>query len=198
MKIREVNFLKSCAAVKEFPDPRYPEIAFLGRSNVGKSSLINMLVNRKNLVKTGSKPGVTKTVNFFSLNNAILIADMPGYGYANLPMKVKRTFLPLIKNYINARDNLKLALLLIDIRRIPDRMEMDIMRLLSENKVPTAVTLTKCDKLSKSGLAGQTKSIAEALGLESDRLFTASAKTRLGRNEILGLISEFCGQAVQN
>jgi GTP-binding protein len=198
MKIKDVHFLKSCVDIKEFPDQGHPEIAFLGRSNVGKSSLINMLVNKKNLVKTGSKPGVTKTVNFFILNSAISIADLPGFGYANVPIKLKKTFLPLIRKYIMNRGNLKLAFLLIDIRRTPDRMELDLMRLLSGNKIPVAVTLTKCDKVSRNNLARQIKVISGELGLDGDSLFATSAKTRLGRNELLGLIAEYSARSDRN
>ena len=123
MNILNIQFVKSCASASQFPRYQHPEIAFFGRSNVGKSSLINMLMKKKNLVKTGSKPGVTKTVNFFLLNDSISIADLPGFGYAKVPLEIKKAFLPLIKRYIDSRDNLKLAFLLIDIRRTPDRFE---------------------------------------------------------------------------
>ncbi|OHD71141.1 MAG: hypothetical protein A2W19_03985 [Spirochaetes bacterium RBG_16_49_21] len=195
MKINDVYFLKSCGSPSQFPEYQYPEIAFLGRSNVGKSSLINMLMNRKNLVKTGSRPGVTRTVNFFILNNVISIADLPGFGYANMPWGVKRTFMPLIKRYITGRDNLKLAFLLIDIRRVPERRERELLALLAENKIPVAVILTKCDKLPRGRRTRNIKSICAELGVDDTALFPTSAKTRSGRKELLDLIAEYAGSS---
>jgi len=198
MKIKDVYFLKSCKNIADFPDYQYPEVAFLGRSNVGKSSLINMLMNKKNLVKTGSKPGVTRTINFFILNQAISIADLPGYGYANVPLKLKKTFLPLIRRYIMNRINLKLAFFLIDIRRIPGSIELELLSLLSGNKIPVAITLTKCDKVSRNRLAQYIQNISKQLGIDSDRLFITSAKTLSGKKELLGLIAEYAGGTVRN
>jgi len=198
MKIKDVYFLKSCKNIADFPDYQYPEIAFMGRSNVGKSSLINMLMSKKNLVKTGSKPGVTKTINFFILNHAISIADLPGYGYANVPLKLKKTFLPLIRRYIMNRINLKLAFFLIDIRRIPDRIEIELLSLLAGNKIPVAITLTKCDKVSRNRLSQYIKNISKQLGIDSGRLFITSAKTLSGKKELLGLIAEYSSGTVRN
>ncbi len=191
MKIKEVYFLKSCSTPSQFPRYSYPEFAFMGRSNVGKSSLINMLMKKKDLVKTGSRPGVTKTVNFFLLNNAISIADLPGFGYAKLPMEIKKAFLPLIKKYITTRANLKLAFLLIDIRRTPDDFEAEILSLLASLKIPAAITLTKCDKLSRNQRSQRVRQISEALGISRDALFISSAKSGDGRREMLGLIDEY-------
>jgi GTP-binding protein len=194
MKINEVHFLTSCGGRSAFPESRHPEIAFFGRSNVGKSSLINMLVNRKKLVKTGSRPGVTKTVNFFILNNYVSIADLPGYGYAAAPVQIKKTLLPLIRRYILSRKNLRLAFLLIDIRRIPDHFEREILSLLSGNKIPVAITLTKCDKVSRNRQKQNSEAIGDTLGIDSENLFITSAKTKAGRKELLGLIRELSDQ----
>ena len=191
IKIKEVHFLKSCGRLKEFPEYPYPEIAFFGRSNVGKSSLINMLMGRKDLVKTGSSPGVTKTINFFILNRCISIADLPGYGYAKLPRELKKTFMPLIRSYIAGRDNLRLAFLLIDIRRTPDRFEHELISLLSEKKIPIAVTLTKSDKLSRNKQAQGIKNISGELGIAGGHFFISSAKTKTGKKELLRLIAEY-------
>jgi len=190
MKIQDVHFLKSCAAVSQFPRYHHPEIAFFGRSNVGKSSLINMLMKKRDLVKTGSTPGVTKMVNFFLLNDAISIADLPGFGFAKVPHAIRSGFLPLIRKYIDARQNLRLAFLLIDVRRVPDDMELEILSLLTGRSVPVAVTLTKCDKLSRSQRSRSVSAIAEALGVPQDALFISSAKSGDGRRELLGLIEE--------
>jgi GTP-binding protein len=190
MKIQDVRFLKSCSAPSQFPRYSYPEFAFLGRSNVGKSSLINMLMRKKDLVKTGSRPGVTKTVNFFVLNDAISIADLPGFGYAKVPLEMKKAFLPLIRKYISTRANLRLAFLLIDIRRTPDDYEVEILSLLARRGIPVAITLTKCAKLSQNHRDQRIRQISETLGIERDSLFTSSAKSGDGRREILRLIGE--------
>lgn len=193
MKIKEVHFLKSCTAPSQFPRYSWPEFAFFGRSNVGKSSLINMLLKKKDLVKTGSRPGVTKMINFFLLNETISIADMPGFGYARLPHNIRKDFLPLIKNYIEKRDNLRLAFLLIDIRRTPGSFEIDLIDLLARRQIPSAITLTKCDKLSRSQCAQRMRHISEELGISRESLFPTSSKTGAGRREILGLIGEYAG-----
>jgi GTP-binding protein len=191
MKIRDVHFLKSCTAPSQFPKYSWPEFAFLGRSNVGKSSLINMLMKKKDLVKTGARPGVTTMVNFFLLNDGISLADLPGFGYAKLPLEMKKAFLPLIRNYIEKRENLKLAFLLIDIRRVPDRFELDLLALLANRRVPAAITLTKCDKLSRNQAEQRIRLIREELGISRDALFLTSAKTGAGRRELLALIREY-------
>jgi GTP-binding protein len=191
MKIRKVHFLKSCSAPSQFPRYEYPEFAFLGRSNVGKSSLINMLMKKKDLVKTGARPGVTKTVNFFLLNDVVSLADLPGFGYAKLPMDMRKAFLPLIRKYITTRRNLKLAFLLIDIRRTPDDFEAEILSLLTGQKVPAAITLTKCDKLSRNQREQRVRQICETLGITRDALFITSAKNGDGRREIMGLINDY-------
>lgn len=175
----------------QFPAYSYPEFAFMGRSNVGKSSLINMILGSKNLVKTGSKPGVTKTINFFLLEDKISIADLPGFGYAKLPVEIKKNFYPLIKNYINKRENLKLAFLLIDIRRIPDDYEREILSLLEENEIFGAIALTKCDKLTKNKRIQCAGDIMKSLNLSIDNLFFTSTKTGEGKKELLHLISDF-------
>jgi GTP-binding protein len=188
MKIKKAFFLKSCNSVRDFPEYSYPEFAFMGRSNVGKSSLINMITGRKNLVKVGSKPGVTKLINFFLLNDNTSLADLPGFGYSKLPKELKKTFLPLIRKYINSRENLRLAFLLIDIRRTPDEFEREIITLLSNRDIPVAIIATKCDKLSKNQIIINGKEIAAALLVKTDSIFFSSAKTREGRKEILDLI----------
>ena len=150
-----------------------------------------MIVGRKSIVKVGSRPGVTQLVNFFVLNEGISLADMPGYGYAKLPLAVKKKFLPLIIKYIKNRDNLKLAFLLVDIRRIPDEMERNIISILTEKEVPTAIIATKCDKLSKTALKKNAVVIAKELQIGLDSIFFTSAKTRQGKEEILNLIEEY-------
>ncbi len=192
MKIKNVKFVKSAAHVSDFPRFFFPEFAFFGRSNVGKSSLINMITGRRSLVKVGAKPGVTKLVNFFLMNDSISIADMPGFGYAELPKSVKDKFLPLIKEYINNRDNLKLTFLLVDIRRIPGDLERDIITLLSNKGIPIAVIATKCDKLGKNQRKASAERIAVEFEIDPASIYFSSSKTSEGKNDIHKLIEEHC------
>ena len=191
MKVKSVSFLKSCTNSSQFPDFDYPEFAFFGRSNVGKSSLLNMILGQKHLVKTGSRPGVTKTINFFIVNDSRSFADMPGFGYAKLPKEIKNKFLPMIKEYIDKRENLKLAFLLIDIRRVPGDYERDIISLLTNNKISVVITLTKCDKLSNNQRSKSIANIQKALGIDRESIFLTSAETGEGKKELLGVIEEF-------
>lgn len=191
MKINNVYFLKSCSKISEFPKYPYPEFVYMGRSNVGKSSLINMLMKKKDLVKTGSKPGVTKAINFFVLNDNISIVDLPGYGYSKLPLELRKTFLPLIRNYIKNRENLRLAFLLIDIRRVPDQFEHDIISYLIKNHIPVAITVTKCDKISKNKRNKYAERILNTLGIDEDSIFYTSSKTGEGKKELLNLMDEY-------
>ena len=191
MKIKSVSFLKSCTNPSHFPGFDFPEFAFFGRSNVGKSSLLNMILGQKDLVKTGSRPGVTQTVNFFLVNDNRSFVDLPGFGYAKLPMSVKKKLLPMINDYIEKRDNLKLAFLLIDIRRVPGDYEKDIIELLAKNKVPVVITLTKCDKLSKNQRQKNISEIVKSLEIERDSIFLTSSETNEGKKELLMLIDEF-------
>ena len=191
MIIKDVKFLKSAAGVKDFPRFSFPEFAFFGRSNVGKSSLINMLTGRRSLVKTGSRPGVTKLVNFFLINGSICLTDMPGFGYADLPKSVKDKFLPLIKDYIKSRSNLRLSFLLVDIRRTPGDMERDIVMLHTENEKPIAIIATKCDKLTRNQKIASAENIAREFEIDTESIFFTSSKTSAGKREIHSLIEEY-------
>ncbi len=192
MKIKSATFLKSSTSYEQFPDFNYPEFAFFGRSNVGKSSLLNMLVNKKNLVKTGSRPGVTTMINFFIINNNTSFVDMPGFGYAKLPASVRKKFMPLIREYIEKRTNLKAAFLLIDIRRTPGDYEEEILSLLTNKEIPVAITVTKADKVSKNQRGKRLKEIEDALGISSESVFLTSASTGEGKQNILNIINDLC------
>ncbi len=191
MKFKNIYFVKSCRKSSTFPDYTWPEFAFFGRSNVGKSSLINMLLGKKNLVKTGSRPGVTQMVNFFVADDRISFADLPGYGFAKVPKEVRKQFLPLIREYVTTRENLTLAFLLIDIRRKPGAEEIEILRMLTRKKVPVAVTVTKCDKVSGNARGKNLKTISEALEIDRKDIFTTSSQNGEGKKELLQLISDF-------
>jgi GTP-binding protein len=190
MKIKNAYFLKSCTAATQFPDLNYPEFAFFGRSNVGKSSLLNMLLGKKDLVKTGSRPGVTTMVNFFIVNDNRSFVDLPGFGYAKLPAPMRKKFMPLIKEYISNRTNLKAGFLLIDIRRTPGDFEEEILSFLTGREIPVAITITKADKLSKNQRVKKIREIEEALGISSNSIFITSAGTGEGKHQILRLINE--------
>lgn len=191
MNIKKAYFLKSCVNSSQFPSFGFPEFAFFGRSNVGKSSLLNMLLGQKNLVKTGSRPGVTQTINFFIANDNRSFVDLPGIGYAKLSFQVRKKFIPMISEYIEKRENLRLAFLLVDARRTPGDFEHDLIELLAGNKIPVVITLTKCDKLSKNELGRSISTISKALDISRDSVFITSAQTGEGRKELLNLINEF-------
>jgi GTP-binding protein len=198
MKFEKAYFLKSCRKPKDFPSYPHPEFAFFGRSNVGKSSLINMILGQKNLVKTGSRPGVTQMINFFVVEDSMSFVDLPGYGYAKVPLEIKKGFLPMIKDYVDNRDNLKLALLLVDIRRVPDDFELEILGHLTGKKIPVAVILTKCDKLSGNQKSASLKKISAALGIDSENFFITSVKSGAGKRELRKLILDYAREAREN
>lgn len=184
MIIKSAEFVTSAVKPSQYPPADMPEIAFAGRSNVGKSSLINSLVNRKRLVKTSTTPGRTQLVNFFAVNQAVGFVDLPGYGYARVPVSIKKTWGPMIETYLKGRENLKGVVLLMDIRRVPQQEEKTFIDWLSHYNIPPVLVLTKADKLSKSKQAQQRVVIAEALGVDVNGLIPFSAKTRMGRTVV--------------
>ena len=190
MKIKSAYFLKSCVSQSHLPSFAFPEFAFLGRSNVGKSSLLNMILGQKGLVKTGSRPGVTQAINFFIVNDNSSFVDLPGFGYAKVPADIRKKFMPLIKGYLEGRKNLKVAFLLIDIRRTPGDFEEDMLDFLAKNRIPVAITLTKCDKLSANQRKKRIREIIETMGIGRDSIFLTSCKTGEGKKEILSLIAD--------
>lgn len=191
MKVKSAQFHSSCVRESQFPDFAFPEFAFLGRSNVGKSSLINMVTGRRDLTKTGSRPGVTRAVNFFLINGNISIADLPGYGYAKLPRDISASFIPLMRDYIRGREKLRFAFLLLDIRRVPDERDRAILSLLLDRNVPVAAVLTKSDKLSRNRRVRQSETICGALGIDQSSIIFSSSYSGEGKDIILGLIDEY-------
>jgi len=184
MIIKSAEFITSAVKPSQYPPADMPEIAFAGRSNVGKSSLINTLVNRKRLVKTSTTPGRTQLVNFFSVNGAVAFVDLPGYGYARVPPAVKKTWGPMIETYLKGRETLKGVVLLMDIRRVPQQEEKTFIYWLNHYHIPPVLVLTKADKLSKSKQTQQRTGIADALGVDANGLIPFSTKTRLGRTAV--------------
>jgi len=193
--IHSATFIKSGTKVSHYPEHEVPEIAFAGRSNVGKSSLINTLLNRKKLVKTSSTPGRTQTLNFFLVNETLCFVDLPGYGYAKVPKSLKQSWGPMIQTYIRERKNLRGVVLILDVRRTPTEDDLQLFRTLGENQAPTLIVVTKIDKIPRSKRAESLKVIQKKLGMEAE-LTTFSARTREGRLEIWEAIQDLVGGAV--
>ena len=184
MQIKSAEFIKSATKPAEYPLLELPEIAFAGRSNVGKSSLINTLVNRKRLVKTSSTPGRTQLINFFEINQKIIFVDLPGYGYAKVPVSVRKKWGPMIETYLSGRNTLKAVVVILDIRRTPQQEELNLLGWLSHYAIAAIVVLTKTDKISKNKAAQQHRHIAHALSTDPKDLILFSAKTRRGRDDL--------------
>ena len=184
MKITSAEFVTSATKPSQYPPEELPEIAFAGRSNVGKSSLINVLVNRKHLVKTSSTPGRTQLVNFFDINQRITLVDLPGYGYARVPAPVKKKWGPMIETYLSGRSTLKGVVVILDIRRTPREEEHNLIAWLEHYAIPIILVLTKVDKLSKTKQAKQRAAVARSLALDAGDLILFSAKSRIGREDV--------------
>jgi GTP-binding protein len=184
MIIRSAEFIKSAYTPAHYPPASGPEIAFAGRSNVGKSSLINALLNRKKLAKTSNTPGRTQSINFFRINDAFCFVDIPGYGYAKVPMAVRRRWAPMVETYLAKRQNLAAVVMIMDIRRMPGPEDQTLAEWLAHYHIPTLFVLTKADKLKRSKQISQKKQIADTLDIGPEDLILFSAKTRLGRNRL--------------
>lgn len=192
MNVFQADFIKSAAKPKDYPPPGLPEVAFVGRSNVGKSSLINVLAARKGLVRTSSTPGRTQLINFFDINSILTLVDLPGYGYAKAPPALRKQWGPMIESYLSIRESLKAVVLILDIRRVPSDGDLQMLRWLELYNIPPILVLTKCDKLSKNEQAKQTVIIASAIKREKNMLLPFSALSKDGRegiwNKIISLL----------
>ncbi len=184
MIVKSTEFIKSAVKPGQYPESDLPEIAFAGRSNVGKSSLINVLVNRKNLVRTSSTPGRTQLINFFNVNGRFTLVDLPGYGFAKVPLAVKKEWGPMMEAYFATRENLKGVVLILDIRRTPVADDRQMLQWLSAYHIPAVLVVTKCDKVTRNERAKQTAVIARTLDVTKDDLCFFSALSRDGKDEV--------------
>ncbi|MHB0755136.1 ribosome biogenesis GTP-binding protein YihA/YsxC [Polaribacter sp. M15] len=191
MKIKTAEFVMSNSNVINAPKERLPEYAFIGRSNVGKSSLINMLMERKALAKTSGKPGKTQLINHFKINDEWFLVDLPGYGYAQVSKKKRVIFQYFIENYFKEREQLVCTFVLIDSRHDPQKIDLDFMRFLGENQIPFCLVFTKADKLPSSKLNKQITSYKKKLLQHWETVptsFLTSSTSGLGRKEFLEFI----------
>lgn len=193
MKISEAKFAGSSVRVAQKPKRLLPEFAFIGRSNVGKSSLINMLTGNGKLAMTSSTPGKTKVVNHFLINDSWYLVDLPGYGYAKMGQKGREELAAVIRDYIHNSEEMQLLFVLVDSRHDIGRIDTDFIAELGENGIPFAIIFTKCDKQGPNVLAAQIEKDRQILLEDWEELppmFCTSSQTRLGRDEILGYIDE--------
>ena len=191
MKIKSAEFVVSNSKVEKCPDSRLPEYAFIGRSNVGKSSLINMITERKSLAKTSSRPGKTQLINHFLINGEWHLVDLPGYGYAKVSKSAKRTFQKFITAYFANRKQMICAFVLIDSRHKAQKIDLEFMQWLGENQIPFCIIFTKADKMKAKALEKNLEEY-QAVMLETweemPKFFVSSANTKLGQDEILEYI----------
>ena len=190
MIVKSAAFITSAVKPQQYPPADLPEIAFAGRSNVGKSSLINKLVNRRRLVKTSGTPGRTQLLNFFEINQAFRFVDLPGYGYAKVPAGLRRQWGPMIETYLTQRRSLRGLILIVDIRRNPGQEEVDLLHWLDHHGIAGRIVATKADKLSRNQQVRPVRQITTQLALADDALVLFSAKSGLGRAAVWRHIEE--------
>ncbi len=194
MVIKQVNLETVCGITSKIPDNQLPEIAFAGKSNVGKSSLINALMNRKSLARTSSQPGKTQTINFYNINDAMYLVDLPGYGYAKVSESERAKWGRMIENYLHTSKQLQAVFLLIDIRHTPGANDKTMYDWIVYQGYQPIIIATKLDKLKRSQVQKALKEVRAGLGLKAgDVVIPFSAETKQGRDEIWALMDELVG-----
>jgi GTP-binding protein len=185
MKSISAEFIKSATKPAHYPDENLPEVAFVGRSNVGKSSLINTLVQQKNLAKTSNTPGRTQLINFFKINDRVFFVDLPGYGFAKVPLSIKKKWGPMVETYLKERQNLKLVIFIFDIRRTPAADDVSLLEWFNLYNISVLFVLTKMDKLSRTQANKRKNEIKGYLGLPLEiNPILFSARTGEGKETI--------------
>jgi GTP-binding protein len=198
--ITSAEFISSYADVQKCPPPDKPEFAFIGRSNVGKSSLINMLVNSKTLAKTSGKPGKTQTINHYLINKSWYLVDLPGYGYANVSKTIREGFGKIIDGYVLNRENIACLFVLVDCRLEPQKIDLSFIQWAGEKGIPLALIFTKADKLSKNALQKNISIYQKTLlkvWEETPPMLLSSADKKIGKEEILDFIEDALEQYAQ-
>lgn len=195
MNVTYVNLETVCGITSKLPDNTLPEFAFAGKSNVGKSSLINSLINRKAYARTSSQPGKTQTINFYNVNECCYFVDLPGYGFAKISQEIREKWGKMIERYLRKSNCLRMVFLLVDIRHEPSRNDCDMYEWILANGFRPVVIATKLDKINRSQVAKQTKLVRETLGMKKDGiLIPFSAETKQGRDEIWALMESELNQ----
>jgi GTP-binding protein len=184
LDIKSVSFHRAAYRPEDFPRDKRPQFAIVGRSNVGKSSLINALINRKGMARVSQTPGKTQAVQFYLVNDRFYLVDLPGYGYARVPKEMKKQWGELVRGYLDSSDDIRLLLLLLDVRRTPGEHDLQMHEWTTTAGIDEKVVLTKADKLSNQQLMKSRDAIAKELGIGSADLIAASAVTRKGIEEI--------------
>ena len=201
MKINTADFVISNTDVSKCPKEQLPEYAFIGRSNVGKSSLINMLTNKSKLAKTSGKPGKTQLINHFKINNSWFLVDLPGYGYAKVSKSKRQTFQAFIKDYFLQRTQLVCSFVLVDSRHEPQKIDLDFMQFLGESGIPFCIIFTKSDKLKLSQLNRNVevyiKKMTQTIWEEMPPYFVTSASNKNGKDELLKYIADLNTQVAK-
>ncbi|MDH5429240.1 MAG: ribosome biogenesis GTP-binding protein YihA/YsxC [Nitrospirota bacterium] len=191
LKIHSAEFKASCGTVEQFLKPTIPEVAIVGRSNVGKSSAINCLVNHKGLAKVGKTPGKTQTINFFHVQtngSPFMLVDLPGYGFAKVPDRVQQQWAPLIEAFFQSRKNLRGVIMLVDSRRVQDS-DRDMLVWVSQLQLPIMLVATKADKIPRGKRQGAIRELQEGLGVDHEPTFL-SAYTGEGKQQVLGQLQD--------
>ncbi len=197
MVIRTLEFIGGMASATGWrPDPLFPEVAFAGRSNVGKSSLLNKLMQRKAFVRVSRTPGRTREINFFKVNTEFILADLPGYGYAKISKAKKAEWRPLIEGYLRKSPTLRGVVQLLDVRHNPTADDLQMLDFLSDVGVPALIVVTKIDKLSNRAGLARIKELAETLHLDETQIIPFSAETGQGRSELAEAIMELLSTPV--
>ncbi|MFM9008640.1 MAG: ribosome biogenesis GTP-binding protein YihA/YsxC [Bacteroidota bacterium] len=189
--IRKAEFVKSSSRVDQLPAPAMPEVAFIGRSNVGKSSLINCLVNRKELAHTSSQPGKTRTINHYLIDSAWYLVDLPGYGFARVSRSIREDWERTLSKYLTTRENLLCVFVLIDVRIPPQRSDLSFLRSLGERGIPVAIVFTKSDKPARTEVESNVDAFRAAMlesWEETPPFLITSAETGLGKDELMDYI----------